>query len=327
MDGHPIPQDVTGFQFKLIGAMTIKQFAYVGIGVVISVIIYYSPVNIFFKILLIPLFGLGGTILAFVPIEGRPIDVMFFNFIKSLFVPNQFIYQKNGGQLSFTQPLPTGNSSDISTIKTQNKLDEKEQAYISSVAATTADMTQAPISQPQVATLSQPASLQEPEQPTVQQQTISAPPAPPQPSVQQIAVQPQQTHVQDQALPKPPLASSPIQVTLQQPAKTTGALQPSDTPNVVMGIVKDSRGNVLSGMLVEIKDKDGNPVRAFKTNPLGQFSSATPLSPGNYSMEIEDPKAQHNFNPITITTNNQILLPIEAVSHDAREELRKELFN
>ena len=44
MDNHPIPQDITGFQFKLIGDMTIKQFAYVAGGVIAGWFIYILPV-------------------------------------------------------------------------------------------------------------------------------------------------------------------------------------------------------------------------------------------------------------------------------------------
>jgi hypothetical protein len=76
-----------------------------------------------------------------------------------------------------------------------------------------------------------------------------------------------------------------------------------------------------------VKDKEGNPVRAFKTNPLGQFVSATPLTSGVYSIELEDPKKQHAFDIIQINAGGQIMLPIEVISHDAREELRKALFN
>jgi hypothetical protein len=83
---------------------------------------------------------------------------------------------------------------------------------------------------------------------------------------------------------------------------------------------------MLSNILVEVKDKDGNPVRAFKTNALGQFASATPLSNGIYEIELEDAKKQHAFKAIQINANGQIMLPIEIISHDAREELRKALF-
>src|SRR5437868_2166074 len=106
MDQHPIPQNVTGFQFKLIGAMTVKQFGYVAGGVIAAAIIYYVPIHgifaIFLKIILIPLFGASGPILAFIPVDGRPIDIMAGNFMKALFSPNQYIYHKSDKRFSFS---------------------------------------------------------------------------------------------------------------------------------------------------------------------------------------------------------------------------------
>src|SRR5258708_3963548 len=85
MDQHPIPQDVTGFQFKLIGSMTVKQFAYVATGVITAVILYYLPLKtnlaILIKVVLIPLFGASGFAIAFIPIDGRPVDIMATNFL------------------------------------------------------------------------------------------------------------------------------------------------------------------------------------------------------------------------------------------------------
>src|SRR5438874_1057097 len=106
MDQHPIPQDVTGFQFKLIGTMTVKQFGYVACGVVSAVVLFYLPIHsalgILLKVFLIPALGASGVIIAFVPVDGRPIDVMTSNFIKALFSPNQYIYHREGKKLSFT---------------------------------------------------------------------------------------------------------------------------------------------------------------------------------------------------------------------------------
>src|SRR3989344_3953776 len=100
MDNHPIPQDVTGFQFKLIGSMTIKQFGFIAAGVIPAVVIYYAPVFILLKFILIPLFGLTGVAMAFLPIEGRPLDVMIANFIKALITPNQYLFRKEGRKLA-----------------------------------------------------------------------------------------------------------------------------------------------------------------------------------------------------------------------------------
>ena len=107
MENHPLPQDVTGFQFKLIGNMTVKQFAYVAVGVVLSVIVYYLPFLFILKLPFIILFSSVGLGLAFLPIDGRPLDVMLTQFLHALIFPNQYIYAKEGVDLSFSFPVHT----------------------------------------------------------------------------------------------------------------------------------------------------------------------------------------------------------------------------
>src|SRR5258708_25266056 len=85
--------------------MTVKQFGYVASGVVAAVVLYYLPLHsafgVLLKVLLIPLFGASGAIIAFVPVDGRPIDLMTSNFVKALFSPNQYVYHRSGRKLSF----------------------------------------------------------------------------------------------------------------------------------------------------------------------------------------------------------------------------------
>ena len=40
MQQHPVPRNVTGFQFKLVGDMTLKQFGYLAGGVVMGYIAF-----------------------------------------------------------------------------------------------------------------------------------------------------------------------------------------------------------------------------------------------------------------------------------------------
>src|SRR3989344_8430204 len=95
MDNHQIPQDITGFQFKLIGDMTVKQFAYVASGVVIAWLLFtVLPFPMVIKIAFALPFAAVGAALAFVPVEGRPMDLMIGNFFKAVFSPTQYIYQK-----------------------------------------------------------------------------------------------------------------------------------------------------------------------------------------------------------------------------------------
>jgi len=426
MDQHPIPQDVTGFQFKLIGTMTVKQFGYVACGVVSAVVLYYLPLHsalgILLKVFLIPTFGASGAIIAFVPIDGRPIDVMTSNFIKALFSPNQYVYHREGRKLSFTTitvaKAPSAQKAQqTATIaqnqthhsshqldekeeklralllnsrgRTENDIDKKETAFLKALTIPSAPASSpSPLPKPApfaaVKPPSQPHIISATPQPKIaplpmatkapndkenelekkeseleqalsqakQEDLSSKTPAIHTAAQQKITTltnQIQEVHAQKEQLekelsvlqtqlasqkntPTPIVPQKPVQDPQHVRAIPQGSSQKiglphvSDSPNVVLGIVKDSRGNILPNILVEVKDKDGNPVRAFKTNQLGQFASATPLSPGTYTLELEDPKKQHQFDVIQVTANNQILLPIEVISHDAREELRKQLF-
>lgn len=357
MEQHPIPQDVTGFQFKLIGTMTVKQFGYVAGGAILAVICWYAPgPNIFWNLLkfsLMPLFALSGVIIAFVPIEGRPVDVMAANFFHALITPNQYVYVKRGRKFSFSQitlakpPAPKTAAQEAaspSLRKTESKkeqqlralmsgsykqarnsLDKKELAFLQSISS----LPQAPaapalqprpaVQTPHVRTEHAPAMSQPQTVPVTDltpAQTIPPKPVP--------AAPPPDAGIKPVSAPA--LDAAHVRSIPQNLTQGVGLSHVPDSPNVVSGIVKDARGNVLPNILVEVKDKDGNPVRAFKTNPLGQFASATALANGIYTIELEDPKKQHAFNIVQINAGGQIMLPIEIISHDAREELRQALF-
>lgn len=412
MENHPIPQDVTGFQFRLIGDMTVKQFAYLAVGCILAWLFFIAPLPLFAKIPLGILSGLFGAALAFVPIDGRPMDALAYYFLRALFAPNQYLYQKIGGTLMVdirppkqkTQKQKEETHSQIpkqklemllSTLpkKPKNSLDEKETIFFESLSGA---FNGAPLPTPPQTT-----------PPT--EQTVPLPPAtePPLP-VTEPSLQPAATPLQDQARElalekeafliqkeleqvrrveaapqanpeeitiahkraqdlekeleetlkgkkelekellqlrqtlatqkveavKPvemaaPAAPQPVRVR-QIPKggeKNAGLPFTSDYPNVIAGIVKDPRGNVLGNILVEVKDKDENPVRAFKTNPLGQFASATPLLNGIYTIWFEDPEGKHKFDVAEIEAKGEIIQPLEIISQDEREELRKALFN
>jgi hypothetical protein len=361
MDNHPIPQDVTGFQFKLVGNMTIKQFGYVGSGILISVVFYYLPIPWFIKFPAVGFFTLTGLSLAFLPIEGRPMDLMATNFVKAVLHPNQFIYHKMGGKLSFTdlnlEAVVTPTAAQLAnrkpTIVDKNKqeklraflddmssqpsseLDQKESQFLNAVFNQTAGQqayvnppiqppaqpqVQLPVDQPATAAVPQvtfePAELQPPT--PISQSTPPIQPAAPEPVIQPAPV------------PAPaPTETAPqgsVRQINQDQAVAAGVPDLPTFPNLISGIVKDSRGNVLIGILVEVKNKDGDSVRAFKTNALGQFTSATQLGNGVYTIVFEDPKGLHRFQTIQVEANGSVLPPLEVISMDEREELRKALF-
>ncbi len=286
MENHPIPQDVTGFQFKLIGNMTIKQFVYLATGIILAWVIFQLPIMLLIKVPLSSFFALLGVGLAFLPVGGRPMDVMIGNFIKALFRPTQFVYEKSGTPLYF--------SGKISAIKHLNEN----------------------------------SALQKPSPAPVNTTIVhsSTPKAISNDSQQKPALPLQKpTGVRE----KPQEIKDQKEDSLKFTRVTGGAGGiPSipDSPSIISGVAKGPRGNVLPNILIEVKDKEGNPVRAFKTNELGRFASATPLANGNYIIEFEDPKGVNKFETKTITVTGQIVPPIEAISIDPREELRRSLF-
>lgn len=395
MENHPIPQDITGFQFKLIGDMTIKQFVYLAAGVILGWITFILPIFILIKLPIALVFVGFGAAAAFVPIEGRPLDVMITNYLKALFGSTQYVYQKIGGHMWFPefkkQPIPTQEIEQVSPDgtrrlkdflkslpqKPKNKLDEKELSLLNSLSSLSAPYLipqnqktadyQPITSQPKTedqkenpALAGQGNELEE-EASTITKQLEEA-------KIQEASklgssaykeahikvlelerllqdVQSQKQTLENQiielrkkletqkqnvftpsiAQPKPETQN--VRKIPKELGKSVGLPLMPDFPNLIAGIVKDPRDNPLPNILVEVKDESGNPVRAFKTNVLGQFVSATPLANGIYTVSFEDPKNENKFDVVEVKVKGEILMPLEVISLDKREELRRSLFN
>lgn len=124
MDQHPIPRQITTFEFKLIGFLTIKQFIYLVIFVGIGLAVYGLVPIPFLNIVLGVLTGSIGLAFAFIPINDRPMEVWIRNLIKRLTSPTQYSFQKHNKPVSFLQNTNIGAdpSQVASHIDSQNKL-------------------------------------------------------------------------------------------------------------------------------------------------------------------------------------------------------------
>ena len=100
-------------------------------------------------------------------------------------------------------------------------------------------------------------------------------------------------------------------------AKDISQMQATDVPtlnkpNVLWGFVKDINGKPLSDMVVIVKNLRGEPVRATKTNELGQFILSTPLNNGKYSAEISSStKKDVSFDIVSLEASGNVIPPIE----------------
>jgi hypothetical protein len=96
-------------------------------------------------------------------------------------------------------------------------------------------------------------------------------------------------------------------------------------PNAVSGMVKTQQGTILPSIIVEIKNKDGVPVRALKTNKLGQFAVSTPLPNGTYTIHLEDPQGVYRFDVIEVVAKGEAIAPLEILAKTEKDALREVL--
>ncbi|MCX6792070.1 MAG: PrgI family protein [Candidatus Gottesmanbacteria bacterium] len=402
MEQHPVPQNVTTFQFRLIGDMTLKQFGYLVGGAIGAYIMYKLPLPFFFTLPLAVTSAVAGFGLAFVPIEERPMDVWVLSFIKSIYNPTQYVWSRPKAE------------------DPRREAPEKKQAAPATAPDRRGDILQnifvpgpstgvPPSTAPGVLTMSAPkksmferlSGLWAPKPKTappismqatlpVQHMDFSSPPiVRPAPSVaRELADTQLKESVLEEKLKKltaelesknaaesrvgelqaqltellaeqekmmtelaklrsqsgipqaiPMSASTTttqtpkvptIQIIAPGRAVKVGLPRLTTFPNIVTGIVKDKDKNLLPGVLVTVKDKEGMPLRALKTNRLGQFAASTQLPNGTYFVEVEDPRLRFTFDRAQITLNGSIVPALEIFAKTEKEitraKLEKELF-
>ena len=338
MEPHPIPQNVTTFQFHLVGDMTLKQFMYLATGssIAYAIFVFFSHDYPLVSWPAIVLFAGLGAAFAFLPINSRPLDYWVAAFFKAIYSPTYRAWQKNGKTYS---EEATFNSRLI--------------AYLSGVQPTqqpvaVAKAPVAPLAVSQQPVVIQPLPTQEQLQKTVDlarqaqdlkmkiiqtertlnqvkntAQNQTAIPADYTEQVnkvladlQNLVSQASQVKEQIQSVNQPDSGKFiPIPIVPKPKVKVVVPIKPKPTqvaltsfPNVINGIVKDISGNLLEGVVVVIYDKEGLPVRALKTNKLGQFTGSTPLHNGTYTVELE--KDGFAFDVLQIDLTGAILPPV-----------------
>ena len=106
MEQHPIPQNVSSYQFKLVGDMTLKQFFQLAGGLLAAIIFWSSPLLGIIKWPLAILSGLLGVGLAFLPLEERPLERWIFAFFRAIYSPTVFSWKKSATSVKLFQDEP-----------------------------------------------------------------------------------------------------------------------------------------------------------------------------------------------------------------------------
>ncbi len=322
MEPHPIPQNVTSFEFHLVGDMTLKQFMFLssGLGVSYLLFVFLSPQNPFLAYPLILLFSFLGVAFAFMGIADRSLDHWLWVFIKAVFSPTKRVWGKAGKSYA------------------QNNLFSQRSAFFNQVVQTSSSPFE-PITSPVAQTNVQPLPTEEELQKTVtlarEAQSLQTRIIESERQLESIKVTPQNISPQQieatlSTLQKLVTETSGIKEQLlrathqkEQPKPSEVKITPASfqrpiqavltsLPNVINGVVKDALGNFLEGVVVVIYNKEGLPVRALKTNKLGQFSGSTPLPNNSYRIELE--KDDLLFDILQIDLTGLVLPAMEILS-------------
>lgn len=431
MEQHPVPQNVTTFQFRLIGDMTLKQFGYLCAGGILGFISYKLPLPFFFTWPAAAGFTLLGVGFAFVPVEERPMDVWVFSFFKSIYSPTQYIWTQEIPRAPKTKPIQTPKAvapqqhvaapTPTPTTHTQNSSSgailsgifgqATQPATTASTAPPSTSQSHVIASQPKMSLFAQLQAWMNPPKhtpsptphpthmvasapmPSVTGRHIDvaapvvhqAPTAADTAKVQQemsklegtvtqlrselatktmtddriVELQKQLTDLlsersnmeeelsklrrtmatqtpkspvvnQDQAPPIDQTVSQSQQPTVsvintQAAAIKSGLPRLTTTPNVITGIIKDNTNNFLPAILVTVTNRENLPMRALKTNKLGQFAASTPLPNDVYIIEAEDPRGRFTFDRVQITLNGAVVPAIEIIAKSERQITREKL--
>jgi hypothetical protein len=270
---HPVPRQISGYEFRLIGDMTLKQFGELAAGEIMALICWSLPITPLLKYPLVGFFAFLGIALAFIPVHEQPMDRWIMNFIKATYSPTQFIWKKSEVQLDILERATVQKLPEMPTPPPKNGKKLKE--YLKTV----------PIA-------SGPSPLEKDLDKKLR--TISSlfeeAPGPDIFTLPQIKRKPHKT-VKPKFEPKLPMPSRP------------------SVPNVLVGMALDQTGKIIPDVIIEIRDKAGFPVRALKANKLGQFRIATPLKNGTYELELE--KEGHQFDIIKFEAQGEIIEPME----------------
>jgi hypothetical protein len=333
MENHPVPQNISSYEFHLVGDMTLKQFLQLAGGIGIGFIFIRLQIIAIIKWPLAILSAIIGVLMAFVPINGRPFSTWLSAFIKAIYSPTEYVWIPE--ELVSAQTPPPASPPPVQVVQ------------IPVVSPSP------PVSSPPPQTISPPVKPAVPE-------TTSPPPqfsdflsakksaVPPlnynkETTISKAAVVPPVTPVNTPppvVEPKPspftPITKTPSSVVSTPPpaqtppvslyapasqlpasspitpapiATLTSQISAPSQPNILSGLIVDSANTPLSQTTVEVIDTaTGIPARALRTNKLGQFQIAIPLPAGNYNIIAE--KDGLKFTPVSIQVKGGIVSPV-----------------
>lgn len=337
MEQHPIPTNVSSYQFKLVGDMTLKQFFQLAGGIVVGLLFYSSPLLPIIKFPLAIISILLGIGLAFLPFEERPLEKWIMAFFRAIYSPTLFNWQLGSVSAQIFQPETTPENMPIDPklhnyLSQTNQvpqapanLDKAESGFLAKLSGIFSNLpltNHTPTSSPRGQIISMnpvnPSPNVNPPTPPINPAPLNIPANIPTGVAPSTNETPIQTAPIINPLPSAPAAATNVSqvvagnemISTHQAMFSIDAAPPNPptTPNVVVGQIIEQDRHVVEGAIMEIRDDKGRPIRALRSNKVGHFITVTQLDNGHYEIIIE--KDGYEFAPVSFDANGSIIPPI-----------------
>jgi hypothetical protein len=307
MEQHPIPQQISSYEFKLVGDMTLKQFLKAAVGIVLAIAINSSKLIFFLKYPLMLICGGGGLMLAFVPFQDRPLEVWVISFLRSIYSPTIYTYKKMPDKdwISLMNSKVVGRDKSLDETEEVSipvKDNDKVREFIDSLPtmrlgeATTIPGQDDESEKTVIGKIGVPSGVNK---------------LPQRETEEKITEEKVETRPEDWRDKKADLGlkSEKAEATAKVVFGEIPMPDKPDIPNMLVGMVTDADGKIVEGAIVEIQDSKGNPSRVLKTNSLGQFRTTTPLGNGKYLIIVE--KENLKFDNVEVEMIGKIVEPVK----------------
>ena len=313
MEQHAIPQQISSYEFKLVGDMTLKQFLKAAAGIIIAILINSTNLIALIKWPLMLSIGGFGVALAFLPFEDRPIETWITSFIKSIYSPTIFVYNKkndNSLWLGSSYSKEEEENSAIKAVENKNLFVsvkkqvtegtmaiDKKGVFGGLVNKTTKDETSVVGKETKGLTINEKIETKSEKEGLLESKSEA------------VGEVDSQKQTIDLNLKKDKLEATGKAVfgTIPMPNRP-------DVANLIVGMATNQEGKIVDGVIIEIQDEHGSPTRVIKTNSLGQFKISTPLASGRYLIIAE--KDGYTFDRVNVDLTGQIIDPIKIIAQN-----------
>ena len=312
MEQHAIPQQISSYEFKLVGDMTLKQFLKAAAGIIIAILINSTNLMIIFKWPLMFIFGGLGLALAFLPLEDRPLEVWITSFIKSIYSPTIFIYKKNNDNSSWlgSPYLEENEEGNVKAVENKNLFVsvkkqvtegtmtiDKKGVFGGLVNKTTKGETNIVGKETKNLTTNEKVGTKLEKEGLLESKSEIA---------EEVGSQKQTIDLN--------LKKDKLEATGKAVFGTIPMPNRPDVANLIVGMATNQDGKIVDGVIIEIQDEHGSPTRVIKTNSLGQFKISTPLASGRYLIIAE--KDGYTFDRVNVDLTGQIINPIKIIAQN-----------